>query len=46
MKENDIYYKIRGSIYTVYDELCPGLLESIYEAALIYELKKRGLYCI
>ena len=46
MKENDISYMIRGAIYKVYDVLGPGLLESIYEAALIYELKKRGLYCI
>lgn len=35
--------KIRGAIFAVYKELGPGLLESIYEAALVYELRKRGL---
>lgn len=44
MIENEISYKIRGAIYKVYNELGPGLLESIYEAALCYQLKKDGLY--
>lgn len=43
MTENDISYKIRGAIYKVYNELGPGLLESIYEAALSYQLRKGGL---
>lgn len=43
MLENDISYKIRGSIFKVYNELGPGLLESVYEAALCYQLKKDGL---
>lgn len=43
MTENDISYKIRGAIYKVYNELGPGLLESIYEAALSYQLRKEGL---
>ena len=43
MKENDISYKIRGAVYKVYNELGPGLLESIYEAAMIYQLRKDGL---
>lgn len=43
MKENDISYKIRGAIYKVYNGLGPGLLESAYEAALVYQLKKDGL---
>ena len=30
-------------MFAVYKELGPGLLENIYEAALVYELKKRGL---
>ena len=34
MKENDISYIIRGAIYTVYNTFGPGLLESIYVAAL------------
>jgi len=43
MTENDISYKIRGAIYKVYNELGPGLLESIYEAALYYQLQKEGM---
>ena len=43
MKENDISYDIRGAIFKVYRELGPGLLESVYEAALLYQLKKDGL---
>ncbi len=43
MKENDITYKIRGAVYKVYNNLGPGLLESVYEAALKYELNKEGL---
>jgi GxxExxY protein len=38
MEENDISFKIRGCIFKVYNSLGPGLLESVYEAALIYEL--------
>ena len=38
MEENDISYKIRGCIFKVYNALGPGLLESVYEAALVYEL--------
>lgn len=40
MNENDISYEIRGCIFTVYNKLGPGLLESAYEAALAYELRK------
>ena len=43
MTENEISYKIRGAIFKVYKELGPGLLESIYEAALCYQLTKDGL---
>jgi GxxExxY protein len=43
MTENDISYKIRGSIFKVYNELGPGLLESAYESVLAYELKKEKL---
>lgn len=42
MKENRISYDVRGAIYKVYNELGPGLLESVYETALIYELRKLG----
>ena len=43
MTENQKSYQIRGAIYDVYKNLGPGLLESVYEEALTYELKKRGL---
>jgi GxxExxY protein len=43
MTENEISYIIRGAIFTVYNELGPGLLESAYEAALCHELTEAGL---
>jgi GxxExxY protein len=43
MTENQISYQIRGAIFDVYNELGPGLLESVYEEAMVFELKKRGL---
>lgn len=43
MNENEISYKIRGAIYNVYNNLGAGLLESVYVAALRYELKFEGL---
>jgi GxxExxY protein len=43
MSENELSYKIRGAIFTVYNTLGPGLLESTYEAALAFELRELGL---
>lgn len=43
MTVNEITYEIRGAIYDVYKALGPGLLESVYEEALVFELKQRGL---
>lgn len=43
MDENDLSYKIRGAIFKVYNNLGPGLLESVYVAALQFELKKENL---
>ncbi len=43
MTSNEITYEIRGAIYDVYKELGPGLLESVYEEALCFELEQRGL---
>lgn len=43
MKENDISYTIRGAIFNVYNAFGPGLLESVYAAALSTELKRQGL---
>lgn len=43
MTDSEVTYVIRGAIYDVYKELGPGLLESVYEEALSYELQQRGL---
>ena len=43
MTDNEITYEIRGAIYDVYKEMGPGLLESVYEEALCFELGQRGL---
>lgn len=42
-KENDIAAIIVDSAYRVHRALGPGLLESVYETVLEYELQKRGL---
>jgi GxxExxY protein len=44
MEENDISFKIRGCIFKVYNYLGPGLLGSVYEAALVYELQTINLF--
>ena len=43
MDESQITYQVRGCIFEVYKDLGPGLLESVYEEALVYELQKKGL---
>jgi len=43
MTENEISFEIRGAIYEVYNNLGPGLLESVYVKALEFELIERGL---
>jgi len=43
MTDNEITYQIRGAIFDVYNALGPGLLESVYEEALCFELVQRGL---
>ena len=43
MTETELTYQIRGAIFDVYNTLGPGLLESVYEEALVYELLQRGL---
>jgi len=43
MTENDIAKMIVDAAYHVHVKLGPGLLESVYETVLAYELKKRGL---
>jgi GxxExxY protein len=42
-ESNDLTYKIIGCAMEVYKTLGPGLLESVYEQALIYELELNGL---
>ena len=43
MTENEIGKVILDSAIEVHRELGPGLLESVYETVLAYELKQRGL---
>ncbi len=43
MEPNEITYQIRGAAFRVHTKLGPGLLESVYVAALKYELEKREL---
>ena len=43
MSENEIAKVIVDAAFNVHTKLGPGLLESVYEVALDYELKKRML---
>lgn len=43
MRENAIAKEIVDVAYQVHTGLGPGLLESVYEAVMMYELRKRGL---
>lgn len=43
MSENEISKVIVDVSYKIHTKLGPGLLESVYEAILYYELSKRGL---
>ena len=42
MNENDISYKIIGAAMELHKALGPGLLESVYENALAYDLRELG----
>ena len=44
MIENEISKIIIGTGIEIHKELGPGLLESVYEEVLFFELKKRGLH--
>ncbi len=46
MTENQIAAVIVDAAFKIHKTLGPGLLESVYEAALRYELQKRGLKVI
>jgi GxxExxY protein len=43
MESNEIIYQIRGADFRVHAALGPGLLASVYGAAMKYELEKSGL---
>jgi GxxExxY protein len=43
MHENEIARLIVDAAYQIHTSLGPGLLESVYETVLAYELGKRGL---
>ena len=43
MELNQLSYKIIKAAIKVHRELGPGLLESVYQAALSYELSKHGI---
>ena len=42
MEENIITQKVLSLAYEVHTKLGPGLLESAYQACLLYELKANG----
>jgi GxxExxY protein len=46
MTENEIAAVVVDTAFHVHTRLGPGLLESVYEAVLEYELKQRGLRVI
>jgi GxxExxY protein len=43
MSIDKLIYETIGAAFEVYNTLGPGLLESVYEKAMIVELKSRGL---
>ena len=43
MNENDVAKQIVDVAFKIHQAYGPGLLESVYEAIMAYELKKRGL---
>jgi GxxExxY protein len=42
MTENEVAKEIVDAAYKIHTTLGPGLLESVYQAVLEYELRKRG----
>jgi len=45
MNENEIAKIIVDKCFKIHNKLGPGLLESVYEKILLYELKKSNLKC-
>lgn len=46
MTENEIAKQVVDAAFKIHTTLGPGLLESVYEAVLAYELKQRGLLVV
>lgn len=44
MTENELSKIIVNTSYQIHTQLGPGLLESVYEKIMFYELKKQGLF--
>jgi len=44
MTENQIAKQVVDAAYQIHTSLGPGLLESVYEACLAFELSERGLF--
>ena len=42
MKTKDLTYEIINCAYEVHNFLGPGLLETVYQRALVHELRLRG----
>ena len=43
MDIEQLIYEVRGAAMEVYNQFGPGLLESVYEKAMVQELKLQGL---
>src|SRR5580704_6249866 len=43
LKENEVAQQIVDAAFHIHETLGPGLLESVYETVLEFELRKRGL---
>lgn len=46
MSENEIARIVVDVAYYIHVELGPGLLESVYQEVMVYELRKRGLHVL
>ena len=46
MDENGISREVVDAAYRIHVTLGPGLLESVYQAVLVYELRQRGLRAV
>lgn len=42
MTDRELLYEIKGACFDVYNELGPGLLESVYKQTLAYQLTENG----